>query len=163
MQTRTKTLLTTTLLSLVPVALLAAANTPGAAPGRPGGEHGWFKSLDTNADGVITKDEAQAAATARIDKTFADLDTNQDGQITQEEITAARDARRAEMEAKFAERFKQADTNGDGLLSKEEAQAGMPMLTRGFDRLDGNKDGMLTLDEVKAARQNMGHRMSRKS
>ena len=145
-----------TLLSLVPVALLAAANT---APTRVAGERGWLKLYDTNGDGVVTKDEAQAAANARIDEKFAELDTNHDGQITQDEVQAARDARRAEMEAKVAERFKEADKNGDGLLSKEEAKGGMPMLARGFDRLDANKDGQLTLDEVKAGREAMGHRM----
>jgi len=153
---KTTKIVVATLLSLVPIALLAAANT---TPNRVVGEHGWFKSFDTNGDGVVTKDEAQAAANARIEKTFADLDTNHDGQITQDEVQAARDERRAEMEAKFAERFKEADKNGDGLLSKEEAQAGLPMVARGFDRLDTNKDGQLTLDEVKAGREAMGHRM----
>ncbi len=153
---KTSKIMVATLLSLVPVALLAAANT---TPNRVVGEHGWFNSFDTNGDGVVTKDEAQAAANARVEKTFAELDTNHDGQITQDEVQAARDTRRAEMEAKFAERFKEADKNGDGLLSKEEVQAGMPMLARGFDRLDANKDGQLTLDEVKAGREAMGRQV----
>jgi Ca2+-binding EF-hand superfamily protein len=144
-------------LLLVPVALIAAngAGVPGG--GKP--EFGMLKHLDTNGDGVVTKDEAQAAASTRIDETFARLDANHDGQITQDEVQAARDARRAEMEAQFEARFKTADKNGDGLLSKEEAQAGMPMLSRGFDRIDSNQDGQLTLDEIKAGRENMGHRM----
>lgn len=144
-------------LSLAPLALMAADNAPTPPGPGFGPEHGWFKQLDTNGDGVITKEEAQAAANARIDKTFAALDTNNDGQITQDEIRAAHEKRRAEMEAKFQARFKQADTNGDGMLSKDEVQAGMPMLARAFDRLDTNKDGELTLDEIKAGRMAMGH------
>jgi Ca2+-binding EF-hand superfamily protein len=156
---KTKTVLAAAILSLVPAALIAAAaNTSPPASGH-WGEHGVFKSFDTNGDGVVTKEEAQAAANARVDKIFADLDTNHDGQITQEEVQAARAARRAEMEAKFAARFKQADTNGDGQLSKDEVQAGMPMLARGFDRLDSNKDGELSMDEIKAGREAMTHRM----
>ncbi len=143
-------------LSLAPLALIAATNPP-AGPA-PGPEDGWLRHLDTNGDGVISKEEAQAAANARIDKAFARLDTNQDGQITQDEIRAAQEARRAEREARFEARIKQADTNGDGLLSKEEAQAGMPMLARGFDRLDTNKDGQLSLDEIKAGRAAMAGR-----
>ena len=159
---KTRTLLTATMLVLVPAALIAATDTtPNATPqARHGrGEHGIFQRFDTNQDGVVTKDEAQAAASAQIDKVFAELDTNHDGQITQDEVTAAREARRAEMEAKFEARFKQADTNGDSMLSKEEVQAGMPMLARGFDRLDTNKDGQLTLDEIKAGRQAMARHM----
>lgn len=157
------TILTATLLVLVPAALIAATNTTPnttAPSGRPGwGDHGLFNRFDTNKDGVVTKDEAQAAAAAQVDKVFTELDTNHDGQITQDEVKAAHEARRAEMEAKFEARFKQADTNGDGMLSKEEVQAGMPMLARGFDRIDTNKDGQLTLDEIKAGRQAMARHM----
>lgn len=152
------TLLLTAMLTLAPVALLAATNatTNTAAPAR--GERGWFKKLDANNDGAITKDEATAAANARIEKEFATYDTNKDGQITRDEIDQVHAARRAEMEAKFEARFKQADTNGDSLLSKDEVQAGMPFLARGFDRLDTNKDGQLSLDEIKAGRGAMAHR-----
>jgi hypothetical protein len=150
-------ILLTAMLAVVPVALIAATNSTTPAPER-GPEHGWFKKVDANGDGVITKDEALAAANARVEKEFATFDTNHDGQITQAEIKAVHDAKRAEMEAKFEARFKQADTNGDGQLSKDEVQAGLPMLARGFDRLDTNKDGELSLAEIKAGRAAMaGH------
>jgi hypothetical protein len=154
-----KTILLTAMLTLAaPVALIAATTTPTAAPK---GEHGWFKKTDTNGDGVITKDEALAAANARVEKEFATFDSNHDSQITQDEIKAVREAKRAEMEAKFEARFKQADTNGDSQLSKEEVQAGMPMLARGFDRLDSNKDSALSLDEIKAGRGAMAQHFRR--
>jgi Ca2+-binding EF-hand superfamily protein len=152
-----QTILLTAMLAVAPVALIAATNSTTPAPtARP--EHGWFKAVDTNGDGVITKDEALAAANARVEKEFTTFDTNHDGQITQDEIRAVHEAKRAEMEAKFDARFKAADTNGDGQLSKAEVQAGMPMLARGFDRLDANKDGELSLDEIKAGREAMAHR-----
>lgn len=150
------TVLLTAMLSVAPVALLAATAATDAPAPTQRAERGWFKQLDANGDGVITKEEAQSSANARVEKTFADLDANHDGQITQDEIKAAHDERRAAMEAKFEARFKEADKNGDGLLSKEEVTAGMPRLTRGFDRLDTNKDGQLSADELKAGRTAMG-------
>ena len=155
------TILLTAMLTLAPVALNAATNAAPnttTAPAANNGEHGWFKKIDTNGDGVITKDEALAAANARVEKEFATFDLNHDGQITQDEMKQVHTQKRAEMEAKFEARFKQADTNGDGQLSKEEVQAGMPFLARGFDRLDANKDGQLSLDEIKAGREAMAHR-----
>jgi Ca2+-binding EF-hand superfamily protein len=145
-----KSVLLAALVTLAPAALLAAdpaATTPPA--GRPHGEGRWFSQLDTNHDGAVSREEATAAAQARVDKMFANLDTNHDGLITQDELRAAAEARRAEMKAKAAARFKAADANGDGLLSKEEATA-IPMLARRFDRLDTNQDGMLSPEEIEA-------------
>jgi Ca2+-binding EF-hand superfamily protein len=145
-----KSVLLAALVTLAPAALLAAdpaATTPPA--GRPHGEGRWFSQLDTNHDGAVSKEEASAAAQARVDKMFARVDTNHDGLITQDELRAAAQARRADMKAKAAARFKAADKNGDGFLSKEEAAA-IPMLARHFDRLDTNQDGMLSPEEIEA-------------
>ncbi|MFG0259959.1 MAG: hypothetical protein ACF8LK_06355, partial [Phycisphaerales bacterium JB041] len=46
---------------------------------------GHFAHIDTNGDGVITKDEATAAALKRFEK----MDANGDGQVTKEEAKAA--------------------------------------------------------------------------
>lgn len=61
--------------------------------------------LDANHDGIVTRDEAVAAATARFDK----LDTNHDGKIDQAETAALkqraqerRDAMRAKWQARHA-------------------------------------------------------------
>jgi Ca2+-binding EF-hand superfamily protein len=145
-----KSVLLAALVTLAPAALLAAdpaATTPPA--GRPHGEGRWFSQIDTNHDGAISKEEALAAAQARIDKQFAKVDTNHDGLITQEELRAAAQARRAEAKAKAAARFKAEDKNGDGFLSKDEAAANR-FLARRFDQLDTNKDGMLSPEEVAA-------------
>ena len=145
-----KSILLAALVTLAPAALLAAdpaATTPQARG--PHGQGQWFSRLDTNHDGAISKDEATAAAQARVQKMFDRVDTNHDGLITQDEIRAAAQARRAEIKAKAAARFRAADKNGDGLLSKDEAAA-MPMLARRFDALDTNKDGMLSPEEIEA-------------
>jgi hypothetical protein len=147
-----KSVLLAALVTLTPVAVLAA--DPASAPGAPRGEGEFFKRLDTNHDGVISKDEAAGAE--RIAKSFDTLDADHDGMITQDEMRAAAEARREEMKAEVAARFKAADKNADGLLSKDEATAGMPMVARRFDQLDTNKDGQLSPEELAAARHRMG-------
>jgi Ca2+-binding EF-hand superfamily protein len=154
-----KSVLMAALVTLAPAALLAAdPGTPHTKHMGPRGEGEWFQRLDTNHDGVITKDEASAASTERITKAFDKLDADHDGMITQAEMKAAAESRREEMKAAMAERFKAADKNGDGLLSKEEAAASMPRLAQSFDRLDTNKDSQLSPEELAAARQHFGHR-----
>ncbi|CAB1274190.1 EF-hand domain-containing protein [Candidatus Nitrosacidococcus tergens] len=44
-----------------------------------------FSKMDTDGDGKISKQEAQAAATARFDK----VDANKDGYVTKDEAAAA--------------------------------------------------------------------------
>lgn len=104
-------------------------------------------ALDTNHDGVVTREEALAASTARVDKLFATLDTDHDGTLTQAEF----DQRIARAQERAQERFKAQDKNADGLLSKEEV-AGLPMLAQRFDQLDTNKDGQLSQEELRAGR-----------
>ena len=142
------------LVALSPAVLLAA-DPSGPAPGA-GREAEMFKKLDKNQDGVITKDEAQAAGAERIARSFDSLDLDHDGMITQDELHAAHEARREEMKQQFAARFKQADKNGDGFLSKDEAAAGMPRLAARFDQLDTNKDGLVSPEELAASRHHFG-------
>ena len=146
-----KSVLLAALVTLAPAALLAA--DPAAPAGGPRGE--WFNRLDTNHDGVITREEATAASQASALRSFDKLDTNHDGMITQDEMRASAEARREKMQAEAAARFKAADKNGDGLLSKDEAAA-MPMVARNFDALDTNKDGQLSPEELAAARHHFG-------
>ncbi len=146
-----KSVLLAALVTLAPAVLLAADPAATTPPGAgPHGQGQWFNHLDTNHDGAISRDEATAAAQARVQSMFDKMDTNHDGLITQDEIHAAEAARRAQMKAKAEARFKAADQNGDGLLSKDEAAA-IPMLARHFDALDTNKDGTLSPEEIQAA------------
>lgn len=69
------------------------------------GEHhkgDYFKKIDTNGDGAISKDEHLAHSNAK----FAEIDANKDGKVTKEEMKAHHEAKREhfkEMKEKRAE------------------------------------------------------------
>ena len=106
----------------------AFAQDAPPAPPPPGG--GMFDRLDTNHDGVITKEEFQADVAAR----FARLDTNHDGKVSPEERAAARpgggggrgmagDMTLADIQAQAERRFDRLDTNHDGKIDQAEFAA----------------------------------------
>jgi Ca2+-binding EF-hand superfamily protein len=64
---------------------------------------------------------------------------------------AAADPKR---DAELETRFKAADKNNDGCLTRQEAEAGMPRVAKGFDRIDAAKKGCITLDQIKAFADN---------
>ena len=68
-----------------------APATPQAtdAPKAHKGAAARFKEIDTNGDGKISRDEANAKA-PRLAKRFDEIDTNKDGFITPDEMKAAR-------------------------------------------------------------------------
>lgn len=65
-----------------------AANGAGKAEGKRGN---WFARLDSDGDGMISRDEFTAPALKRFDR----ADANSDGIVTPEERAAMREARRA--------------------------------------------------------------------
>ena len=137
----------TTLITALGLAALAV--DAGADPGKDKGHGGQggptmerLKQADTNADGMISREEAKALP--MISKHFDEIDANKDGQVTFEELRAFHEKRRGD-------HWKKMDTNGDGKISREEA-AKFPRLAERFDLLDANKDGFLTPEEMKAAR-----------
>jgi Ca2+-binding EF-hand superfamily protein len=151
-----KFLLITALVALSP-AVLVAGDTGSPTGGGPGHGEEMFKRHDTNNDGVVSREEAQAAGAERISRKFDKMDTNKDGQLTQEEMRQAREQRRAGMKMRFDEHFKSADKDSDGSISKSEAEQGMPMLAKHFDAVDTDKDGQASRDELKAHHANMRH------
>lgn len=75
----------------------AAATAP--APDHPMGKMGMhkgmmFEMLDTNKDGMVSKDEFMTSHMARFEK----MDANHDGNVSKEEIEAHRAAKKAERE-----------------------------------------------------------------
>lgn len=55
-----------------------------------------LKKMDTNKDGQISLDEAEAANAERLLEHFSEIDTDSDGNITREEMKAFHKAKRAE-------------------------------------------------------------------
>ncbi|WP_227339750.1 MULTISPECIES: EF-hand domain-containing protein [Sphingopyxis] len=116
---------------------LGAALIAVPALAAPGGKMG-----DADGNGVLTRAEAQAAAT----QMFAKMDANGDGKLD----ATDRAAKRAEMQAKMFERL---DANKDGNISRAEwdqhaAERAAKRTERGEKRAEageshrGKRDGM---------------------
>lgn len=114
---------------------------------RPG-----FAKLDSDGDGVVSRDEFLAQHQSR----FAKVDTDGDGIISDEEKAAVKETRKAKREerrAKLRERHAQAqekmleefDANGDGILDASERET---VALNRFERMDKNGDGVLSEDEL---------------
>lgn len=108
--------------------------------GEKGGD--YFRSMDTSGDGLITKEEFDAAH----DKHFHEMDANGDNKLSHEEM---RDGHRQNLDKVKDKRFNEADADNDGTLTRDEAKK-MPRVFRRFERMDSNKDGKLTREEVDA-------------
>jgi Ca2+-binding EF-hand superfamily protein len=139
-----------------------------------------FARVDSNRDGAITQDEAQAlrgkargamrqprrADPARRAQLFERLDLNRDNMISRDEwarAEALRAERRAARAAQGGPRMamrgrmggamlRAADANGDNRITLQEAETAA--LQR-FDRVDLNRDGQVTPAERQQARQQM--------
>lgn len=135
--------------SFIGIASLAFAQPQGD---RYGPHHGqtWAErlaDLDTDGDGAISKDEADAPRLER----FNLADANQDGALTMEEMIAYQDAererRRAERQQK---RFDRLDADSNGTISAEEFAARGDTM---FDDIDADNNGIITALEAEAARE----------
>jgi Ca2+-binding EF-hand superfamily protein len=98
---------------LAALGLASAACLAVAAPEGRGSDR--LRAADTNGDGMISLQEAQAAL-PRLAKHFDQVDANHDGQVTADEMRAARAKRHNAM-------FDRLDTNKDGVISRDEFNA----------------------------------------
>ena len=146
---------TLTAAALASVAVLAVAAPEGAGGGQP--HHGpgmeRLKQADTNADGSISRDEAQALP--RLAKHFDEIDANRDNQLSPDELHAFHQKMRGQH---MADHWKKLDTDGDGRLSLAEAKANAPRMAEHFAQIDANGDGFVTPEEMKAAHERHGKR-----
>ncbi len=148
--------------------LLAAASLSAAlliaAPTAAQRMQGQGRGGDADGNGILTRAESDAAATAR----FAQMDHNSDGRLSGDELGAppppppppgASDAPpRAESPrgAGMAGRIRHADANGDGAVTRDEFLA---LSARRFARMDANGDGSVDQAERQAMRGQMRGQM----
>ena len=144
------------------VATLLALSTASAAYAQAPAEaqkgdraqkmHERLKAADTNGDGKISREEANASL-PHIAKNFDAIDANNDGFITIDELRAFHE--KSGRAHKMHEHLKAADKDGDGKISREEADA-LPRLAKHFDEIDTNKDGFITKEEMRAFHEKNG-------
>jgi Ca2+-binding EF-hand superfamily protein len=131
---KTSTMIAALLMGLAPFSATHAADADGG---------GIFRKIDTNHDGLISKDEAAAAR----QQLFSRFDRNGDGVIDKDEIASARDAIKTRAEAadaRLRNSMQRMDTSGDGKVSADEFRADMAF----FDLADRNGDGKISPDEL---------------
>lgn len=142
----------------------------GQGPGH--GQHGQmgdahFARVDTNNDGVLTREEARAAHSAQ----FATIDTDRDGFLTREEMRSHHQTQVREVRTRVHSQVQTRqttllDANNDGNISRAEWNNGpqrmeeqrQKMRQDRFNALDTNHDGQLSATEMQAGHQGQrGH------
>ena len=158
--------------------VLAGTVLTGTAAVAQGPGGGMMMRADTNGDGVITREEFLAEATARFDR----MDANHDGTLSGDELRGRMAERaqggaitKAAFLAEADARFQRLDTNHDGKITKDEMAAlqarfrerggdagkGAPPSPGGdargphrhgdwFAKLDTNHDGRISREEMRA-------------
>ncbi len=138
-----------------------------------------FDRADTNHDGIMSVDEAAAAAQAaqiarqsitrqqfvdnQVNRYMTELDANKDGKVSRAEFMAlAGDPNQKPAQGQpgyqqktafFNQQFDEIDLNKDGVIDRAELAG---YWTKIFNNLDTNKDGKLTPQEIAAANKPAG-------
>jgi Ca2+-binding EF-hand superfamily protein len=124
-----------------------------------------FRSMDTNKDGKVSREEHEEAA----DRRFEEMDTNDDDKVTVTELEAAQTKMMGGKRAKpsgaagepsAADKLQRMDNNRDGVLSEDEFEAGADQM---FQMLDANSDGFITKAELDAGHKTLMEKKAGKS
>lgn len=127
--------------------LLIGVALPGAVHAQSTPVATLLDRLDTDGDGIVSRDEIAAAR----DRLFERLDLDGDGYLDPREIEIMRDAimdRAVAMQARLGSQLRRMDENGDGTVSAEEFRA----RTLLFDLADRDGDGRLSPAEFSIIR-----------
>ena len=102
-----------------------------------------WQQLDTDGDGMISRQESDA----RRQALFAEADLDGDGKLNFEEMLEYQELRR---QLHRQARFKALDADGDGVISQDELAQ---RADRFWARLDADGDGAITPDEMREGRK----------
>ena len=125
----------------------AVGNLRGAGGNFMRDPEGFFKKLDSNADGKLTVDEVPESSRPLVERWLNRLGKKKSDSVTLDDlkkIVAENQARGSGPGELQAPLFRKLDTNGDGKLSKEELQRAAEF----FNEFDVNKDGFLEPREL---------------
>jgi Ca2+-binding EF-hand superfamily protein len=102
-----------------------------------------FRRMDTNNDGIITRNEWRGNANA-----FNNRDWNRDGMLSGDEVrvgsTTPASVDNQDFNASISDRFDYLDINGNGFVDKNEWDG----TDEAFTRMDRNRDNRLTTNEL---------------
>ena len=131
-----------------------------------------FQSLDTNGDGVLSREEiyegyrqtlGDVEAKKEVDRIMNEIDMDQNGTIDYNEfVMAATNRQKMLQKEKLEATFKIFDKDGNGSISKEEIKS--LLCTRSDDKkiideiikeVDSNGDGEISLNEFKKKKKKL--------
>ena len=159
----------------------AASSTTGPRTGSCGGAQGaakfqedLFKSIDSDSDGSISKDELTSALSSSddsdssidVDDLLAQLDSDSSGGLSQDELSAAMPppppggmggpGGMGAADGASEDLISSLDTNGDGVISADELAAASKgddsdQLSQLFSQLDADGSAGISSDELTSA------------
>jgi hypothetical protein len=128
-----------------------------------------MKRADADGDGTVSRNEFIKARTAMLEERFTTMDTDGDGKLDEQEAEAAAEQMRAMMGGR--EGFRRPDgprpqrPGGDRPRLPEGERPARPgggrFVAQTFDRLDGDGDGTLSREEFGAGMARMRESMQR--
>ena len=110
-----------------------------------------FGEMDVNKDGYLDRADRELRMTRERTAFFGGADGNKDGKLSRDEFVVEQGARGAERREQFAQR---AETAGKPLKARPAPTEAEQLQRAGkaFDRMDANKDGTVTKAEFDAAK-----------
>ena len=110
-----------------------------------------FGEMDVNKDGYLDRADRELRMTRERAAFFGGADANKDGRLSRDEFVVEQGARGAERREQFAKRAEAAGKPIKARPAPTEAEQ-LQRAGKAFDRMDANKDGTVTRAEFDAAK-----------